>query len=93
MADKRMPIVGMGDTTLATRLIAQRAAGAPRRGKKRKTTKARTKKKASKARTTRRTRSAASGGVRRRGKKRGRLKKGSPEAKRRMAKLRGMKRS
>lgn len=81
MADTRTPVI-MGDVTPATALLVQQAMGMGRRRSARR----RTKKKA----TTRRRVKARASTRRRTAKRGGRLKKGSPEAKRRMAQLRRM---
>ena len=80
----------MGDTTQATQVLLGQVAGAPARRKKRRVTKRR-------ATTTRRKKAparkrASRGATKRTRRTGGRLKKGSPEAKRRMAQLRRMRR-
>jgi hypothetical protein len=81
-------IPNMGDTTQATQILLAQVAGTPRRRTKRRVTKRR-------ATTTRRRKAptrkrASSASTRRTRRTAGRLKKGSPAAKRHMAKLRRM---
>lgn len=81
-------IPNMGDTSQATQVLLAQVAGAPRRRTKRRATK----RKASTTRrkTTTRKRAPSRGATKRTRRTGGRLKKGSPEAKRHMAKLRRM---
>jgi hypothetical protein len=81
-------IPNMGDTTQATQILLGQVAGVRRPTRKRRATKRRaTTTRRKKTTTKRRASSASTRRTRRTG---GRLKKGSPEAKRRMAQLRRM---